>query len=433
MNEPESFFLVVEGIDGTGKTSIAHRIVHVLGKYKHLKKRVRWTFEPHDPSCAGLFIRQVLTKKIKNVPLKTLALAFALNRADHCDREIGKFLSRPKRVIVCDRYYLSSLVYQSGDGLSFEDVMNINAGARKPDLTVFLDASNKVCYQRIKSRREDRELFEKNLNDIKLKYDDAIEFLKSKGENIVRVNADAGMESVLSDMLDVLKAHGPKWLKIQQYPLPVEILPEVFTRNDMTVKQAATKFEAAWKTVPISNDTELEDVITGLREKVDEEMEKIPGNDASNLLMDSFERSGYRVAREIALPDIPTFELAYDMPLGPEQHGFVLFLGQSRRYDQVVKVVMENEYLIRELERTCHFLFLFDAGPGRSAGGHYDTDVVRTVKNKMSLSPSVCVIRRSDIARIVFAQALALFRNGRSFDFIAPEVVNRLFDEATCR
>ncbi len=136
------------------------------------------------------------------------------------------------------------------------------------------------------------------------------------------------------------------------------------------------------------------------------------------------------MVREVTFPDIPAFELAYDLPMGVEQRGFALFLGQSQRYDQVVKTVMENDYRIRELDRTCHFLFLFDAGPGHLAGGHYDADVIRAVKNKLSLSPSARIVRRSDIAQSVFAEALSLFKKSYPFDSIAPEAVNRIFDES---
>lgn len=92
MDQKKTFFIVIEGIDGAGKSSIAPQLVEVL--QKSFGNNVKLTFEPHDPSCAGVFIRQVLMKKISNVPLSTLALAFATNRADHCDREIIPFLER---------------------------------------------------------------------------------------------------------------------------------------------------------------------------------------------------------------------------------------------------------------------------------------------------------------------------------------------------
>jgi dTMP kinase len=118
----DSFFLVIEGLDGSGKTEIARRLAQVL--QMTFKDKIKLTFEPHDPSCAGLFIRQVLMKKIRKFSPRTLALAFAANRLDHCDREITPFLTQgKKRVVVCDRYYLSSLVYQTTRDISTKEVI----------------------------------------------------------------------------------------------------------------------------------------------------------------------------------------------------------------------------------------------------------------------------------------------------------------------
>jgi len=93
-----SLFMVIEGLDGSGKTSVTRYISNILDKENHGK--VKLTFEPHDPSCAGLFIRQVLMKKIRNFSPKILALAFAANRLDHCDREINPWLSAEEGAII---------------------------------------------------------------------------------------------------------------------------------------------------------------------------------------------------------------------------------------------------------------------------------------------------------------------------------------------
>lgn len=424
--ESKSFFIVVEGIDGTGKTSLTHRLSNILGQHKHLKNRVKWTFEPHDPSCAGLFIRQVLMKKIRNVPLRTLALAFALNRADQCEREIGKFLGKPKRVLICDRYYLSSLVYQSGPDISFDEVMELNAGALKPDLTIFLEAGNSTCYKRMRKRKEDKELFEKNLNETKQKYREAIEFLESRGEKIVEINADGSMADVLRDVLDALKKEGPDWLKIQQYPLPVEIMPDIFEKNDLTVENAADQFESAWKGLSVSNTDELRDAVFMLRENISETIGKMPVNDVSNLFLDSLEQSGYRVTRELDLPDLPAFELEYELPLGMSQRGHAMILGRSQRYDRILKIVSKNEDKIRGLDATSHFLFVFDANPRQLVSAYYDEDVAQLMKKKLSLAPSTRVLGRAGIARIVFSKTMERFRNELSLDFCSAGEFDRI-------
>src|SRR5579883_1976677 len=237
------FFLVIEGVDGAGKTEIARRLLYILQRTHG--NDVKITFEPHDPSCGGLYIRQVLIGKIRDVPLSTLALAFAANRADHVGREIDPFLTGgDHRIIICDRYYLSSLVYQTDDDLPIQKVMEYNANARRPDLTIFLNASNAVCYERMRRRAEDKQLFERNLGATRQKYKSAIEYLRRAGDQIIEVNADKSIPEVLSDIISALQERGPDWLILQQ-PLPNEDLlraPSYSGEGEVKIADVARSF-----------------------------------------------------------------------------------------------------------------------------------------------------------------------------------------------
>jgi dTMP kinase len=208
------FFLVVEGLDGSGKSEMARRLRDAL-RPAH-DDGVLLTYEPHDPSCAGTFIRQVLTHQIRNVGMRTLALAFAANRMDHLEREIQPFLAAgSRRIVIGDRYYLSSLVYQVDGGVTFDQVLQFNAGARPPDLTVFLDASPATCAERMQKRAQDRELFEVRLEETRQKYLFASAVLRARGEVIADVDANRSIEAVFGDVVAAVAAHGPSWLSLR--------------------------------------------------------------------------------------------------------------------------------------------------------------------------------------------------------------------------
>lgn len=213
MSDRHNFFLVIEGLDGSGKSEISRRLAELMRAT--LDDRVMLTFEPHDPSAAGLYIRRVLRKKIL-VSSHTLALAFALNRADHNERVIGPFLEQNSgpRLVMCDRYVLSSLVYNTSHDLPMQAVWDLNSGARRPDLTLFLDASAEICYARMGSRGGNRELFESNLAESRAHYFDAIGFLRQHGEQVVVVDANPDLLTVINSIIDVLKATGPRWLTL---------------------------------------------------------------------------------------------------------------------------------------------------------------------------------------------------------------------------
>ncbi|MBE2182856.1 MAG: dTMP kinase [Anaerolineae bacterium] len=210
-----AFFLVIEGLDGSGKSEVSRRLAALVREA--LDDRVLLTYEPNDPSAAGVFIRDVLTHKTQTTP-RALALAYALNRADHTFRVINPFLdeaidqNQMQRIVICDRYYLSSLVYQSVPPLNMQEVWQMNADARKPDLILFMDASADTCYARQGKRGGERELFDSNLAVRRGHYTQSIAFLRARDHQIVEVDADPDLPNVLGNVIAALKTHGPKWL-----------------------------------------------------------------------------------------------------------------------------------------------------------------------------------------------------------------------------
>ena len=198
----KSLLIVIEGLDGSGKTTASKLLAK---KLKEKGYKVKRSYEPHDPSCGGGYIRAVLTKKIRKFSHRTLALAFAANRLDHRDRVINPWLAKENRVIICDRYYLSSLVYQSKENFGFKEVLKLNEKARKPDIIFFLNVSNEVCYQRMKGRNQAKELFEENLEEDRQKFFNAIQYLKRwNKDNIVEIDASGTPEETVAQMLEKL-------------------------------------------------------------------------------------------------------------------------------------------------------------------------------------------------------------------------------------
>jgi dTMP kinase len=148
-------FIVIEGLDGAGTTTQAH----LLGQRLESFGSVWVTWEPSD-RLVGLLIRRMLKHEDSTDP-RALALLFAADRLDHLYGHDGiqAYLQRGEHV-VCDRYYLSSLAYQTLDA-SFTWVHSINNRALRPDLTLFLEAPVVTCLERIGVRQGERkELFE---------------------------------------------------------------------------------------------------------------------------------------------------------------------------------------------------------------------------------------------------------------------------------
>jgi dTMP kinase len=401
-SKTSNFFLVIEGLDGSGKTEIVQRLVQVL--QETLNDRVKLTFEPHDPSCAGLFIRQVLKKKIE-VSLSTLALAFAANRADHCNREIEPFITEGEnRIIVCDRYYLSSLVYQSSSEITFEEVMNLNIRARKPDLIIYFDAAPRTCYERMRRRPEDKELFEKSLTIVKKKYKQAIEFLRARGETIVEVDADGSILEVLNNVLGVLSSeYGPSWLQVQ-YPLSLASLPEVFSLNgerSTTLANVAQRVFNAWNPGGIMHRELLIDAVATLQNVITTELSHATFNELGSLFLDYINLIGYQIVDKLPWTNLDAFELEVELPLGIKQRGTALLLGGTQRYDTVTQKIL--------MAQLSDFMLILDPRPARLVHS-YQRDMV-VAKSGMSPSPSTRIIGRDEIAQCIMAFVLAIYED----------------------
>ena len=139
----KSFFVVLEGIDGSGTTTHSKLL---YGFLKLLNLKVHLTQEPSNNEI-GLLLRKFL--KNKEIPPSTDALMFAADRDLHYKSEIKPKLDQGY-IVISDRYVESSLIYQSlqSEEISLEWVKLINRFAAPPDLTVILDIDPKIALSR---------------------------------------------------------------------------------------------------------------------------------------------------------------------------------------------------------------------------------------------------------------------------------------------
>src|SRR5690606_1380005 len=143
--------IVLEGIDGAGTTTQAERLAELLRGWG---KSVVLTREPTSGPI-GRLLRTTLGGGLTDaegervdLDWAAMALLFAADRLDHVRREIEPALLRGE-VVISDRYDLSSLVYQSAtcpEGASATPwLTQLNARARRPDLTLVLDIPPEVA------------------------------------------------------------------------------------------------------------------------------------------------------------------------------------------------------------------------------------------------------------------------------------------------
>jgi dTMP kinase len=139
----KGFFVCIEGLDKSGKTTQSTLLVEALCKSGF---DAIYTTEPSNGEI-GEFIRRYVLCRKDRVPAVIEALLFAADRADHVENEIKPMLEKGK-VVVSDRYVYSSLAYQGAAGLNLDWIKEINKRALKPDLAIYLDVPVEVLIQR---------------------------------------------------------------------------------------------------------------------------------------------------------------------------------------------------------------------------------------------------------------------------------------------
>ncbi|MDQ3368539.1 MAG: dTMP kinase [Myxococcota bacterium] len=190
--------IVLEGLDGAGTTTQAKRLVeHVraAGGVAHA------TREPSDGPI-GTLIREMLTGghaiEGQQIAQSTFGLLFAADRLDHLQREVEPQLAAGA-LVVSDRWYHSSLAYQ-GTGADRDWITMLNARARKPDLTIFLEVRPEVAAARRVAAGRVQELFEdlRMQEEVAAGYQATIAELTAHGERIVVIDGEASPDAVFA-------------------------------------------------------------------------------------------------------------------------------------------------------------------------------------------------------------------------------------------
>jgi dTMP kinase len=142
-----------EGIDGSGKTTQAHRLRLLLERNG---VPVLATKEPTDGPW-GIKLRRS-AREGRLSPEAELE-AFLEDRREHVQRELAPALASG-RVVIIDRYYLSTVAYQGARGLDPADLIRLNAFAPAPDLCFVFDVDPALGLSRISKRGAGADLFE---------------------------------------------------------------------------------------------------------------------------------------------------------------------------------------------------------------------------------------------------------------------------------
>lgn len=207
---PGSFFLSLEGIEGSGKSTQIKEIENFVQK-KGL--RVVTLREPGG-TAFGEKLREAILNS--NVPLHPLAEChlFLASRAQLLKEKILPFLLEPNSVVILDRYIDSTLAYQGkARKLGYETILTLHQHDPLnllPHRTYFLDIGLETSMERQRARGNAKDYFESQKAEFYQNLLDGYRELATVfPERILKINAERSVgevtEQIIADLENFIR------------------------------------------------------------------------------------------------------------------------------------------------------------------------------------------------------------------------------------
>ena len=201
----KGFFIVFEGIDGSGKGTLISGVKKLLLAQGFPEEKILFTAEP-TKGFYGKKVRELLKSEVNpDVNAKQFLDLYVADRREHVEKEIVPAL-REGKIILCDRFKYSTIVYQSLQGIPIKKILGLHENFPVPDLVFILDLPADIALQRIKadSKRQRLEAFEKKIFLEKVRHVFMCVKTLFPEEKILVVDASRGAKEVEKEVAGIL-------------------------------------------------------------------------------------------------------------------------------------------------------------------------------------------------------------------------------------
>lgn len=197
-------FITFEGVEGSGKSTQAKLLAELLIKMGH---KVTHTREPGWGELGELIRRVILDERdLELDPFSELCL-FCADRAQHV-RDFIKPKLQEGEIVICDRYFDSTVVYQ-GYGRKLEKRL-VNRIARAstldliPDVTFLLNLPVRAGLSRLRTRGEITKMDEEPLEFHEMIRQGYMLIAKREPGRIRKINADREILEIHEEIKNIV-------------------------------------------------------------------------------------------------------------------------------------------------------------------------------------------------------------------------------------
>lgn len=201
-------FISFEGGDGSGKTTQFKLFAEYL---RDKGFDVVVTREPGGTRISEKIRSILLDPECTEMADKTEAFLFAASRAQHVDELIRPSVEAGK-IVLCDRFVDSSIVYQGfgrGLGDSVKAINEYAVGGLYPDVTFLLDISPEEGRKRNGRTGKDDRLEKQSLEYHTMVFEGYRKLAAAEPERFIVIDASAGIDKVAADIAEAFEQRYP--------------------------------------------------------------------------------------------------------------------------------------------------------------------------------------------------------------------------------
>lgn len=199
-------FIVIEGGDGAGKTTVQQGLKEYFIKQGHSPKDVIITSDLAG-TALGEQVRQVFLSDALTTSSETDMLLMSAARVQNLQEKIIPALEKGK-IVICDRFIDTTYAYQvnaGGGSVDFfrracESILPV-----QPDLSLILDLDPEIAFDRAKRRGELDKIERKGIDFMEKVREGLLSRSYLPGRRVV--NADQSPDKVIEDCVALIRHH----------------------------------------------------------------------------------------------------------------------------------------------------------------------------------------------------------------------------------